>query len=93
MAHNLLLTSSPLLLQISDLGHPPATHDTPPGTHMGSLQSDSVLSSAFRSRSRSDGTNTSLFCRQNVGTIVLFPNRLEKQSNSEPFFIIYCYYY
>ncbi|CAG9539617.1 unnamed protein product [Cercopithifilaria johnstoni] len=63
-----------------DLGHPPATHDTPPGAHMGSLQSDSLLSSAFRSRSRSDAANAPLFCRQNVGTIVLFPNRLEKQS-------------
>ncbi|KAL4002889.1 CBS domain family protein [Acanthocheilonema viteae] len=63
-----------------DLGYPPATHDTPLETHMDSLQSDSLLSSTFRSRSRSDATNTPLFCRQNMGTIVLFPNRLEKQS-------------
>uniref|UniRef100_A0A0R3RQI3 Uncharacterized protein n=1 Tax=Elaeophora elaphi TaxID=1147741 RepID=A0A0R3RQI3_9BILA len=62
-----------------DLGHPPVTHDAPHGTHIGSLQSDSLLSSAFRSRSRSDATNTPLVCGHNVGTIVLFPNRLEKQ--------------
>ncbi|VDK67229.1 unnamed protein product [Onchocerca ochengi] len=63
-----------------DLGHPPATHDTPSGAHMNSLQSDSPLSTAFRSRSRSDATSAPLSCRQNLGTIVLFPNRSEKQS-------------
>ncbi|VDO29046.1 unnamed protein product [Brugia timori] len=47
---------------------------------MGSLQSDSLFSTAFRSRSRSDATGSPLFCRQSLGTIVLFPNRLEKQS-------------
>ncbi|VDK67880.1 unnamed protein product [Litomosoides sigmodontis] len=62
-----------------DLGHPPATHDTSQRTHVVSLQSDSLLGPPFRSRSRSDATNTPLFCRQNMGTIVLFPNRLEKQ--------------
>lgn len=71
-----------------DLGHPPATHDTPPGTHVGSLQSDSLLTAAFRSRSRSDVTNTPLFCRQSVGTIVLFPTRPEKQSKSELFYYL-----
>ncbi|KAM3723806.1 5'-AMP-activated protein [Dirofilaria immitis] len=68
-----------------DLGHPPVTHDTPPGTHMESLQSDSTLSTIFRSRSRSDATSTPLSCRQSVGTIVLFPNRSEKQSNRRNF--------
>ncbi|VDN43296.1 unnamed protein product, partial [Gongylonema pulchrum] len=37
-----------------DLGHPPTCPGTPPGTYVGSLQSDSLLSSSFRSRSRSD---------------------------------------
>uniref|UniRef100_A0A915PFR0 Uncharacterized protein n=1 Tax=Setaria digitata TaxID=48799 RepID=A0A915PFR0_9BILA len=63
-----------------DLGHPPVTHDTPPGTYMGSLQSDSSLSISFRSRSRSDATTTPPPCPQSVGTIVLFPNRSEKKS-------------
>ncbi|VDN40176.1 unnamed protein product [Gongylonema pulchrum] len=49
-----------------DLGHPPTCPGTPPGTYVGSLQSDSLLSSSFRSRSRSDVSSPPPIPRTNL---------------------------
>lgn len=81
MRHSLMINSN-----ITDLGHPPACPDGPPGSYVGSLQSDSFLSASFRSRSRSDATAVPMSCRQSMGTIVLFPNRSERKSRSKCFF-------